>query len=94
MTVVQVVLSNMAVNTDVLAPVTSTLDTLKTPCSKLGYLIPVTCQRQLLAHCSRLTIAINVCVYDFIKASPKSNAAQTRMDARDVFTTLIICLRL
>ena len=50
MTVVQVVLSNMAVNTDVLAPVTSTLDTLKTPCSKLGYLIPVTCQRPLVAQ--------------------------------------------
>ena len=50
MTVVQVVLSNMAVNTDVLAPVTSTLDTLKTFCSKLGYLIPVTCQRPLVAQ--------------------------------------------
>ena len=48
----------------------------------------------LLARSSRSTIAINVCVYDFKKASPKSNATQTRMDARDVFTTLMTCLRL
>ena len=56
MTVVQVVLSNMAVNTDVLAPVTFTLDTLKTPCSKLGYLILVICQRPLVAQSAGLRI--------------------------------------
>ena len=59
MTVVQVVLSNMAVNTDVLAPVTSTLDMLKTPCSKLSYLIPVTRQCPLVAHSGNTTYAAN-----------------------------------
>jgi hypothetical protein len=44
--------------------------------------------------CNRLTTAINVRVYDFKKASPKSNAPETRMDARAVFTTLLTCLRL
>ena len=54
-----------------------------------GNLIPVIRQCQLLAQscCSRM--AIEVCVYDFIKASPKSNALQSRMDAGSVFTTLI-----
>ena len=47
-----------------------------------------------LTHCSCWTIAINVCVYDFIKASLKSNAPQTRMDVGRMFTTLIACLRL
>ena len=47
-----------------------------------------------LAHSSRLKIAICVSVYDFIKASQKSNALQTRMDVGRMFTTLIACLRL
>ena len=45
-------------------------------------------------NCRCLADAINVHVYDFINLSPKSNAPQTRMDARAVFTTLLTCLRL
>ncbi len=47
-----------------------------------------------MAHCSRSTIAINASVYEFKKASPKSNAPQTRMDAGAMFTTLMACLQL
>src|SRR5450830_215623 len=45
-------------------------------------------------HRSRSHCALDPCVYDFRKSSPKSNAPQTRMDARGVFTTLLTCLRL
>ena len=45
--------------------------------------------RQDTLHRSRSHCALDPCVYDFKKSSPKSNAPQTRMDARGVFTTLI-----
>jgi hypothetical protein len=56
--------------------------------------------RPLLAHLGHLRRSpdpadqLKDIVFDFIKPPQKSNASQTRMNARGVFSTLLNCFRL